>query len=179
MRPEIQLVLFATLLSFTLTYAWWIRFRVWMLREDLFDIRDTLWDTMQAAGQLDDPEHRRVRDEINALIRVAPLISMGTVIRGLFEAENWDPIEPCCVCPPVQQARGESLRRVSQYVLFQTILGLTICAVFAAIMIGTRLPSRALREKLAAFMNRTSWLMRIRDESREMEDMASSGLSNI
>jgi len=106
MPPEIQLVLFSTLLSLAIAYAWWVRFRVWMLREDLFSIRDQLWDTMLEEGTLDDPEHRRVRDEINALIRIAPLFSVwtviGIIISTLLEGGNFNFVTEPCVSPTIQ-----------------------------------------------------------------------------
>src|SRR5438128_141697 len=123
MKAEIELVLFATLLSAVLSYAWWIRFRVWMLRQDLFMHRDRLWDSMRAEGRLDDPEHRRVRDDINALIRIAPLLSIWTIIRIFIEGPQTDRPEQGAAGDLPHRTLEEAVLRVSRYLLFETLSG--------------------------------------------------------
>src|SRR4051794_29632881 len=84
MSPETRLSFWCTALALLVCYAWWSRFRVWLLRQDLFAIRDEVWDRMRAAGALDHPSHRQFRDGINSMIRFAPDLSLFTVWRMLL-----------------------------------------------------------------------------------------------
>jgi hypothetical protein len=183
MWPEIQLVFFVTLLSFVLTYAWWVRFRVWMLREDLFAIRDGLWDAMREQGTLDDPEHRRVRDEINNLIRIAPLFSVWTVIsiaiETMLEKGNFDFLTQRCDSPIVQKAREAFIRRVSRYLLFEALSGLFFFFLVTVVIVRVGQPLRAGIEKFMAVMGRVYGSLPIREESREIGEVASASLMNI
>lgn len=57
--------------------------RVAKWRQELFAVRNDLWDDMRAAGSLDTPAHRKLRDLINYFIRYAPvmnLLYLGVVI---------------------------------------------------------------------------------------------------
>jgi hypothetical protein len=181
MTPEIQLVLFSSTLSLAIAYAWWVKFRVWILREDLFAIRDRLWGTMQELGQLDDPEHRRVRDEINALIRVAPLFSVWTVISIKLEGVKLDFSERDSASCPIQKAREQVVRRLARYLLFQTLSGLLFLVLVSAIIIvaGARHPLRTAIEKFTTVMRQIFGSLQIRDESQQIDEIASSALSNI
>ncbi len=58
-----------------ITYAWWCRFRAWILRARLFQIRDQLWDAMRAKKMLDDPTHIMMREVINSLISTASTLN--------------------------------------------------------------------------------------------------------
>jgi hypothetical protein len=79
MSADQKIIFYSTAISLILTYAWWVHFRVWILRQDLFAIRDRLWDTMRAKGQLESVAHRETRNGINAMIRFAPYLSLVTV----------------------------------------------------------------------------------------------------
>jgi hypothetical protein len=81
MSPLFALSLWSTSLVVLVCYAWWSRFRVWVLRQDLFAIRDEAWDAMRAKGMLDDPAHREFREHVNAMIRFAPDLTFLTFCR--------------------------------------------------------------------------------------------------
>src|SRR5437016_4841231 len=83
MNAHLQLATWAFILSLAITYAWWVRFRVWILREDLFEIREDLWHAMRNSGRLDDAAYRETRSSINALIRMAPWLSLAMMFRIL------------------------------------------------------------------------------------------------
>jgi hypothetical protein len=50
-------------------------------RQDLFAVRNRLWDDMEALGALDHPAHRRLRHLINALIHLAPVTNLVFFVR--------------------------------------------------------------------------------------------------
>jgi len=126
MNSSIQLILGCFLLSMVVTYGWWSYLRVWFLRQDLFTIRDELWDAMRAGGTLDLPAHRECRDSINAIIRVAPFLSPLTVFR-LFTIEVHH-TEPDIRSMPAEVVRARNLvvLRVTRYLLCESLTGLRI-----------------------------------------------------
>ena len=128
MSAEILLILGCVSLSSFVAYAWWSALRVWFLRQDLFAIRDELWDTMRARGTLDLSAHRECRQSINAMIRVAPFLSPLTVFR-LFtvEVRHVEP-DPATMPDEVLRARERVFRRVTRYLLFESATGLLITA---------------------------------------------------
>ena len=105
MMPELQLIIGTIMLAAVLSYAWWVSLRVWMLRQDLFSIRDDLWDAMKARGLLDDPAHREMRDALNAFIRVAPRFSVLTFFGILAEGAVPRRADPARVTPEIEAAR--------------------------------------------------------------------------
>lgn len=68
------------LLSCAITYAWWVKVRVLRLRDDLFSIRDRLFDAAESAQAFDDPAYRYARNSINSTIRLAGTLSVPTAI---------------------------------------------------------------------------------------------------
>src|SRR5208337_596404 len=148
MRPEIQVVVFSVLLSSALCYAWWVRFRVWMLRQDIFNIRDELWDSMRLSGELDDPSHREMRDALNALIRLAPLLSVLTILEVLTDETYAAVLTRKDLGVAVQNARHLTVIRVTRYVFFETFSGLLAVIVVAAVVFFIRRPARFAKEFL-------------------------------
>lgn len=68
-------------ISSVISYLWWVKFRTWIFRQELFAIRDEIWLKACDGGWLDDPEHRRFRRELNSLIRLAPGFNILTLFR--------------------------------------------------------------------------------------------------
>ena len=67
----------AALAVFTAVYAGPFRAaRAANWRQDLFAVRNLLWDRMRECGQLDAPAHRQLRETINTLIRYAPVMNL-------------------------------------------------------------------------------------------------------
>lgn len=70
-------------------YMWpYRRLRVAAYREDLFTIRDELWDYMHKHGEaFDVPAHRALRQAINGFIRLAPSLGWTTPIAAIITAK--------------------------------------------------------------------------------------------
>ncbi|MGO9468808.1 MAG: hypothetical protein ACLQIB_16875 [Isosphaeraceae bacterium] len=179
MRPETQLIVFTMLLSLTLSYAWWIKFRVWMLRQDLFLIRDRLWDTMRSLGELDDPGHRQVRDHINAAIRLAPLFTVWTVIRIAIEGPQSRPLSEKPIRNEAQEALDKAVLRISRYLLFETLSGLLFFSVASLVVVRVWLPMRVARQRFDALMQRVLNSDQLVDESRVLDELGSGALANF
>lgn len=151
MNAVIRFILGLTTLSAILTYAWWTRFRVWKLRQDLFAIRDDLWDAMRCRGELDNTHHRETRRVINALVRIAPLLSIFTLLR--FKLQDHSPTPPLPQdCPTaVVEARNLFMDRVSRYLFRETLSGFGVKLAVLAINCGM-VPMRVISAKLAGMM---------------------------
>ena len=48
-------------------YGWWCHVRVIGLRQDLFDIRDDMWDEARQLDCFDDPAYRNTREHLNRI----------------------------------------------------------------------------------------------------------------
>ena len=117
---NVMLILGWALVSASITYAWWVKARVWIFRQRLFKIRDELWYAMRDAGTLDDPGHIKVRRGINALIQFAPRLSIPTlkVMAKLPRDER-----PKDLTPVVEEAYLAVSRQMANYVLLATVSG--------------------------------------------------------
>lgn len=124
MSPNLQFLLACLGISLILTYALWCQVRPWILRQQLFAIRDDLWDAMRATGQLDHHDHRELRELINALIGVAGMLTWPTflfllITRGDFRLVVAPPSE----IPEVNRTRLAVARCVAGYLLRATLTG--------------------------------------------------------
>lgn len=66
-----------------LAYAGFQKARVDAYRQELFDIRDRLWDYCRGASLLTDPAHVKMRDLLNGMIRIATLSNAVLIIGGI------------------------------------------------------------------------------------------------
>ena len=129
MAPEIVFLLACVGLSLTVAYIYWMRLRVWLLREDLFRFRGEIWSTMRDRGALDDSSYRELRETINALINMASTLSLFT-IAWLIIGRVGDPqASGSPVLAEIAEARRKVASRVVRYVLYETISGLLLVAL--------------------------------------------------
>ncbi len=160
MRLDLQFLIGCFGISTVITYAWWTKIRVWALRQDLFQIRDRLWDQMRVRGELDDPAHREFREGINSLIRLAPFLSLMTVARIVLDRDEFKPLLARNKdATAIQQARHDVFYRVTRYLLVESISGLVLSSI--AIVFGM---AEALKTRLA---QRIEWLI----DSKELQTL--------
>lgn len=76
------------LLTFVVCSAWWIRVRVILLREELFAVRDELWDRAFELEKLNDSAYQEMREHINALIQAAGYVTFITLILATMSGRN-------------------------------------------------------------------------------------------
>ncbi len=133
MRPEIRFILACGGMSAVITYVFWMRYRVWSFRRDLFSIRDRLWSTMLERGELDDPSHRAFRLGVNALIGIAPMLTPFTLLRLLFDSGRTEALLDLPISSEgVFAARNEVFLRVSRYIINETLTGLAFLTIMRA-----------------------------------------------
>jgi len=148
MSSAIELVLAMIGMSAVVTYLCWLRFRIWAFRQDLFSIRDRLWGEMLASGMLNDPAHRELRDGINALIRIAPLLSLITMLHILLKRQDIQAvISPQDRPAAVTMARMFVLGRTAQYLIGETLSGWVLICGFTLLGLAGDL-KRFLGEKI-------------------------------
>lgn len=152
MNPSIRIVFYASSISSLITYCWWVHFRVWLLRQDLFRIRDALWDEMRRSGQLEHPSHTNLRDGINAVIRLAPYLSMRTIAK--FLVTGVEPSRHITQLKLVKEANDEALMRILRYLFLETLTGL-ICTGAALAFLSPSLAKKQISE----------WVSRVFDSS--------------
>ena len=100
----------------------WAIARVWMLRQDLFEIRDRLWDAAADKGFLEDTEYQEARASINAVIRISPMMCLP-VWQELVRGNGTRPPKKPTRIPDIEIALQATSRRLAYYVLFQTVGG--------------------------------------------------------
>ena len=101
-----------TVLSASISYAYWTRLRVVLLRQRLFDIRDALWDAARTANGFDDLAYREARHRLNMAIKVARWISLPVV-----SGANLGPSGPATFATTNNQALQDAIDKAySQFV---------------------------------------------------------------
>jgi len=88
MAADILFILAMLGLSQLLTYIWWVKLRVWVLKQDVFEVRDRLWDAARAGGFLDDPGYQGARIAMNAVVRLAPQLCLPAWLYAVRRADD-------------------------------------------------------------------------------------------
>lgn len=124
-------------LSLIVTYAAWVKVRVVLLRQRLFEIRDGLFDEVLLLGALDDPGYRDARTRMNANIRFVPALSipvmyfLGNSYDGdgvpVVHSDNPD------VQKAIDRARESMHRAIYRYVMRYTASGLLLSILLIAL----------------------------------------------
>lgn len=83
--------------------SWWC--------EELFHVRNKLWDEMRARGRLDSPAHRDIRERINGLIRVAPQLNVW-MLRLAAKVPPTGVIQTADLSKLIEGERDEEVRSI-------------------------------------------------------------------
>ena len=126
MNDTIKLILFCVGfigLSCTISYMWWAKIRVWMLRQDLFLIRDALFDKAREKDFFDHQHYKSTREAINGMIQFAPHMSITTLVELIkldlspVACEDNESLHDCHV------ALNQMSRTIIDYVFCRTASG--------------------------------------------------------
>jgi hypothetical protein len=161
MTPLVELCFWILILSATITYVFWVRLRIWLLRQDLFNIRDELWQKMRDGGTLNDEHYLATREAFNATIRIAPWLSFIVLGRILFSGVHHR--HHGKVLEAVIDARRQAIDRLLKYMLFETATGWLVVSV-ASLHFVKSMVEKQLR----------GWIARLLD-SEELRRMDSGG----
>ena len=81
MTSAILLAIASFMLGVSISYAVWSKVRVVFLREELFTIRDHLWDVARKHEAFDDPAYVDAREHFNAAVVATPMCSVSILER--------------------------------------------------------------------------------------------------
>jgi|AGTN01.1.fsa_nt_gi hypothetical protein len=119
---DVQIVAASLFLSCFVLYGWWSSVRVIFLREDLFKIRDALWDAARELGAFDDPEYRWARRSLNSVIHLGDFVSVKMIdiaMRSATPTEGRAKSTRPEVSEAVDRALSEASTRIAVFILFQ------------------------------------------------------------
>ena len=120
---------FTFLASSGIAYLWWVKAREMRLRQDIFVIRDDLFDAAVDNDWLDDPCYRAFRTYLNSLLAFAHHLSVPALIH-LSELPLPDEPFPESgnkrIQKAVQKATQDVSARVIRFVRFETAIGLLV-----------------------------------------------------
>lgn len=116
--PYVQLAFGVFLLSLTASYVVWCRFRVMIIRQDLFEIRGDLWEAAFELDCLKDDAYQQARVSLNAMIRSAHNMSLPVLLFAVlkFDDRKLDDI-PKSSNPDMQKAIEDAARLSSEALL--------------------------------------------------------------
>lgn len=132
MNPETMLLIGALLFSITVGYACWVKIRVIRLTEDLFAIRDGLFDKICDLAAFDDPAYRATREHLNVLIRLVPTLSVPVIVHwgSIAGSESSKESFPASDHKDVQEAIAAAFlkagERVLRYLRNETLGGIAL-----------------------------------------------------
>lgn len=134
----IQLAIGSLMLTGAVLYWLWLKVRVVFLRQELFRLRDHLWDVAQTKGLLDDPAYACAREHLNACIRAAMHFSVTMFQCTLNDSERSE--RPSSADPQfsalIDETYAECGRLLARYVLFWRLSGwLYLCGIGSQLMI--------------------------------------------
>ena len=138
MNPYLQLFIDSAGLGLVISYCLWCNHRTWLFRQDLFVIRNNLWDDMVAAGTVECEDHRKARNAINAMIRTAsvmsPLVMVGMWAFGMYNRRGAQPLKD----DRVKQAIDDVCIALFRHTFKRTLLG-NVLFILLVIIVGQAL----------------------------------------
>lgn len=145
-----MLVFGVLLISGALTYAWWIRVRVVCLRQDIYDLRDELFDIALKLRALDDPGYKATRAHLNGLARSAEVISVPLAIyASTLETEaaahrghSFRSADPA-LQSSIDDVHDRCARRLVRFLFWETLSGL-VGRIFFAMTRNLRLAAERM-----------------------------------
>lgn len=135
-------------ISITLTYAWWIRVRVIMFRQNLYDIRDELFDRAADCDGLEDPAHHVARQHINNIAHTAEMFSVPLFAYHLSAGVDGGDFQERLhtdnpkLAAAIEKAMNASANAVTHYLLRRTIPGILAVAFFRMTKAGNVVESQ-------------------------------------
>jgi len=144
----IWLALGIMMVSLATAYGWWVVLRTTLLRQDILDLRDGLFDKAREMDVLDDPAHRRARDHLNMIAGNAdwmtiPIIAF--VLHRGFDKPGFSPL-PQSDNPEFQRAIDSALEQsahmLARHLLRRTFTGVVIVPLASLVRLGRELESQ-------------------------------------
>lgn len=123
-------ILAVLLLSSAVTYIVWCHVRNDFLRQEIFNVRDDLFDDATQLGFLDEPLYTECRTQLNSLASKTDYITTALIVRSLVLARTTSlPVNPLEEAAPehvrlrVQLAHMTIGMTVYRHLLYRTLSG--------------------------------------------------------
>jgi hypothetical protein len=91
MLEVVALILGSWLIFSCVAYWCWCSIRVWLLRQRLYVIRGEMFDLALERQAFGHPHYVKMREAMNKMIRIAPLLSLSTMRRLIAESPAIEP----------------------------------------------------------------------------------------
>lgn len=140
MTEQAQLILASALLSFAAFYLIWMKVRVVVLREQLFKIRDRLWDDAYRLDQLDDPAYLTARERLHVLIQYAHHVDLPTFVYAGIKQSDGPPLAIAssnneAMQSAIEDATLSTAKRLLTYLFLMRLSGLLPLVALLPILI--------------------------------------------
>lgn len=130
----IWIVIGAISISLATTYAWWVKVRAIAFRQDIFDIRDDLFDAALAADGVGDDAHIAARRHLNSLansVNGLSIMLLGYVLsRGVDTHSLRSKLNSSNVAlnAAIEGALSRSTQVFAEFLLHKTMPGVLLSA---------------------------------------------------
>jgi hypothetical protein len=141
MTPLIHLFLWSFALSSVISYGWWTILRVRLFRQDLFNIRDRMLFNAEKAPALSAAVYKETREKINAMIRIAPWLSIGLLVHAVL-SDRIATIHRADYPEFIWKARLEVNERMVKYIFSESISGLTMLGIMKLYGLSEKVKTR-------------------------------------
>lgn len=128
----LQVAAGSAVVGLALGYAWWSKIRITLFREDLFLIRDRMWDQARDLGALDDPKYQYTRELLNSCISAASYVSLPQLVRSRFFSTYDHPPAATTKCADVIQITSDAELRLRKRVIRHVLLERPFSGLFFA-----------------------------------------------
>lgn len=116
----LQIAAGAAIIGTAIGYAWWSSIRTTFFREDLFAIRDAMWDSARQLDCLEDPQYQYMRDVLNSCISAASFMSIPQMTHSMLVSASPRVAVKSSrheVAEVVEQAEKQLVLRVTRYII--------------------------------------------------------------
>ena len=160
----IWLTIGVLLISFVTTHAWWSIVRVVRLRQDVFDIRDNLFDVAAETRMFKDQAYRDARRHLNSIARIADTISfymLGYLLYANFAPRKRLRSNNAVLQKAIDLSLEDCTERIRKYLMRETFTGLVVLPFARTIRMAN-----VLEEQLRQWVRR--WLISSATESLDL-----------
>lgn len=120
---------FTLLASTGVSYLWWIRVREMRFRQDIFSVRDDLFDLAVASGLVDDPAYIAFREYLNNMLLFAHHLSIPVMVHMAkfpLSSEPFPRSENKCLQRAIEDATTTVSNRIVRFLRYETMIGLVV-----------------------------------------------------
>jgi hypothetical protein len=127
MFESLLLFLGVYIIAAVVTSIWWIKLRVIFLQEELFIIRNRLWDRTKELNAFDDEAYKHARSHLNRCIKAAKFVTLDAIEYVARNAADLEWSAPSTtntlLAEAIDRAYLESAILIRNYLLLDTITG--------------------------------------------------------